>query len=386
MRTIKSVFRKKLRSFLTIFGIAIGVFALVVMGAMAEKVTLLVQGGVDYFAGKVVVSDNGQLFGLGTPMPIDKLDDLEKVPGVARASAAISLLLDETSGGFSMGPPPMIMGVDGRARGYDKFKMTFKDGRELRPGEHRVAVVGADLVEKLNAEVGKTIVIRGQRFEVVGILNKTLTAPDNQVVVPLADAQGLFLKTLPEAMRTNIKARDLASAVTLFPKEGVDPEKLAKTVGLRFPELKSQGPKAFEENIVKSMQMVSSIIISIAMISLLVGGLSVVNTMMMSVSERTREVGIRRAIGASAGRVLRQFLAESTFVGLLGGVLGLGLGLLFVLAANAAGNASGTPLFLVTARLAVGSLAFALFLGAFAGLYPAWHAARLSPVRALRFE
>jgi putative ABC transport system permease protein len=386
MRTIKSVFRKKLRSFLTIFGIAIGVFALVVMGGMAEKVTLLLDGGVDYFANKVIVSDNGALYGLGTPMPINKLDDLEKVPGVARGSAAISMLLDDTANGPSMGPPPLIMGVDGRARGYDKFKMTYKEGREIRQDDRGVAVVGCDLVEKLHAEVGKSITIKGQRFEVVGILDKTLTAPDNQVMIPLADAQVLFHKTLPEAMRGSIKATDLASTITLYPDEGVDAEKLAKTVGKRFPELQSHGPKAFEETIVESMSMISSIIVAVAMISLLVGGLSVVNTMMMSVSERTREVGIRRAIGASAGRVLSQFLAESAVVGAIGGALGLVLGVLVATVANAAGNASGTPLFLVTSRLAVGSLGFALCLGVFAGLYPAWHAARLRPVQALRSE
>ena len=161
-------------------------------------------------------------------------------------------------------------------------------------------------------------------------------------------------------------------------------ERLAKTVCKRFPELKAQGPKAFQENVVQSMSMISSIIVAVAMISLLVGGLSVVNTMTMSVSERTYEIGIRRAIGASAARVLGQFLTESVVVGAIGGAIGLVLGVLFVLSANAAGNASGTPLFLVTSRLAGGSLAFALLLGEIAGLYPAWHAARLRPVQALR--
>jgi putative ABC transport system permease protein len=356
------------------------------MGGMAEKVTLLVDGGVDYFAQKVIVSDNGALFGLGTPMPIDQLDKLERVPGVARASASVAMLLSDTDNGASMGPPNMIMGVDGRSRGFDKFPTTLARGRELRPEDRGVAVVGCDLVEKLGAQVGGTIELRDETFRVVGILEPTLTAPDNQVMIPLEDAQELFYETLPPAIRRSVHAGDLVSAVTLFPEDGVDPEKLARIVGLRFRELESQGPSAFQESVVESMSMISAIIVSIGMISLLVGGLSVVNTMMMSVSERTREIGIRRAIGASASRVLFQFVSESAIVGAIGGAFGLALGVLFVLAANAAGNASGTPLFLVTGRLAGGSLAFALLLGVFAGLYPAWHAANLRPVQALRSE
>lgn len=386
MRTIKSVFRKKLRSFLTIFGIGIGVFALVVMGGMAEKVTLLVDGGVEYFAGKVVVSDNGALFGLGTPMSIDRMDNLERVKGVERASAGVALLLDAEGGGASMGPPPMIMGTDGRGRGYDTYKTTIQEGRDIQPGERKVAVVGVDLVQKLNARVGGTIELRDEPFLVVGILGKTLTAPDNQVQVPLEDAQELFYETLPPAIRRSVRAGELVSSITLYPEQGVDPENLAKIVGLRYRDVISQGPSAFQKSVVDSMKMISAMIVSIGMISLVVGGLSVVNTMMMSVSERTREVGIRRAIGASAGRVLVQFLSESAIVGAIGGTFGLALGAIFVLVANAAGNASGTPLFLLSGRLVVGSLGFALFLGVFAGLYPAWHAARLRPVQALRNE
>ena len=135
-----------------------------------------------------------------------------------------------------------------------------------------------------------------------------------------------------------------------------------------------------------STKLLNSIIFGVAVISLLVGGLSVVNTMTMSVFERTREIGIRKAIGASHRQIVGQFLGESATIGFLGGVAGLALGWLTTLALNAAGNQAGTALFLLTSRLALGAVLFALLLGVVSGLYPSWHAARLNPVAALRYE
>ena len=146
------------------------------------------------------------------------------------------------------------------------------------------------------------------------------------------------------------------------------------------------GPESFEESVTEPLKIFNQIIYAIAVISLLVGGLSVINTMTMSVSERTREIGVRKAIGATDGAIMRQFVAESAVMGLIGGLSGLALGALIGMIGNQAGAASASELFLLTPRLAVGSVAFALVLGVLSGLYPAWHAARLNPVQALRYE
>ena len=134
------------------------------------------------------------------------------------------------------------------------------------------------------------------------------------------------------------------------------------------------------------MSILNSILVGIALISLVVGGLSVINTMAMSIAERTREIGIKRAIGGSRARIVREFVIESALIGFIGGAIGLALGAAVVFAANEGGRSSGTILFELTTGTALTAVAFSTILGALAGLVPALNAARLDPVAALRYE
>ncbi len=387
MRLVRNVFRRKLRAFLTIFGITIGVFALVVMGGMAEKISLLVDGGTTYYADKVMVSDASSSNGFsGGPLSVTRVAEIEAIDGVARASASIGMLLDEESNAVSFGMPPMIIGSDGRAIGYEKFKISYTAGRALKPEDRGKVVVGSDLVEKLGAEVGKDVTIRGESFQVIGIMEKTLTAPDTSVSMSLVDAQRLLHKSLPAVVQKQVAPQTMATTVAVYLDPDEDPDAMAARIQSTVTGVKASGPAAFQEQVGNATKILNAVIYGIALISLLVGGLSVINTMTMSVAERTREIGIRKAIGASHGQVVRQFLAESGFIGLLGGISGLVLGWAFTLVANAAGNGAGTTLFLVTGRLALGAVLFALVLGIASGIYPSLHAARLNPVAALRYE
>lgn len=385
MGVIKNVFRRKGRAFLTIFGITIGVLALVVMGAMAEKLNLLVDGGVRYYGDKVTVVDGGAMGAFGGALSLDRVREIERVDGVKRASASLGMMLDPEQGA-SVGVPPMIMGTDLRQRGVEKFVLDYAEGREIAEGDDGKVALGCDIAKKLNAHVGGTVKIRDERFEVVGIAKQTLTAPDNTVMMTLADAQRLYVEDLPSAVRDRVNPKDLCTSIAVYPEAGVDAERLAGTIEREIDGIKASSPNDFKEQVGNQMRIFNAIIFSVAFISLLIGGMSVVNTMTMAVAERTREIGIRKAIGAGTAAVMRQFIAESAVIGLAGGLTGLLLGAGLAALFNQAGAESGTMLFLVTARLALGSLAFAVGLGVVAGIYPALHAAQLNPVRALRYE
>lgn len=387
MRVLRTIFRRKLRAFLTIFGITIGVLALVVMGSIAEKLSLLVDGGSDYYADKVIVSGSSGMAGFSTePISTDLIADIEAVDGVTRAAGSIMMLLDTEQSSVNIGVPANIQASDFREQGYETFQSDVVSGRALEPDDRGVVVIGSDLVSSLEAEVGGTIDVRGEEFEVVGILGKTLTAPDKAVQMSLEDAQDLLVADLPAAIRDSIEPRTLITSIAVYLEPGEDPDEMAEVIGHEVDNIKAMGPLGFETSVKEPLKIFNQIIYAIAVVSLLVGGLSVINTMTMSVAERTREIGVRKAIGASDGAIMRQFIAESAVMGLIGGLLGLGLGVMIAAGGNQAGAASATELFLVTPRLAIGSVAFALVLGVLSGLYPAWHAARLDPVTALRYE
>lgn len=370
---------------LTISGITIGVLALVVMGSMAEKINLLVAGGTDYYSDKVVVQSEGSALYSATPLSYGKLDTIKAVPGVAEVAGTIDALLD-TEQGMSFGMPPMISGSDMRGQDLESFDMSVTSGRLLAPGDNGKVVVGCDLVDKLGAKVGGMVTIRGEQFEVAGILDKTLTAPDTSVQMTLADAQRMYLQDVPEILRGQVDQSDLVTSFIVYPTPGTDPEQLATRINDTVDGVTATGPSGFQEQIAGATKIFNAILYGIAIIALFVGGLSVVNTMTMSVNERTREIGVRKAIGASDGQIVGQFLTESGVIGFIGGTSGLFLGWLAATFTDMALRSHNLDLFLVTPRLAIGSVAFAVLLGLVSGLYPSLHAARLQPVAALRYE
>jgi putative ABC transport system permease protein len=388
MRLVRDLARRKLRSTLTITGIAIGIMALVVFGSMANKMNALISGGSKYYADKDIVSIGSMYSGNFQPLSLTDVAKIEAVDGVAAATPSIDMMMDDSTTA-TMGTPEMISGfVPGGDKGLETFPMNIATGRLLTASDTgNVTVLGSDLARKLNASVGSTVTLRNVDFTVVGILQPTLTAPDKDAQVPLAAAQQLFIKTLPPLIQSKLNATDIATSIVVYHKPGVDPARLKTrleaALGSSYTVMDG---KDFDAMLGSISTIFSVVLTGVAMLSLLVGGLSTINTMAMSVAERTREIGIKRAIGASRWRIRREIVLESAAIGLIAGLIGLAIGAAMTILFNDLGRPSGNVLFELTVGTAATAIIFSTGLGALAGFIPAWHASRLDPVTALRYE
>jgi len=386
MRLLRNLGRRKLRTTLTITGITIGIWALVVFGALATKIDGLVTGAHAYFGERVIVSSaagGGGMF----PLPISLVAQAASADGVDVAYGQIETMIDHL--GHQIGLADEMIGyVPGSDRGRDQFPYKYASGRGLTAADEgkNVVVLGADLARKNAAKVGGTIRIREADFLVVGVLEPTLTLPDSQAFMPLTIAQVLYLKDLPPDVADNLVASQTITHIVVYPKAGADVPRLAAALEASLPNVTTVTASEFDESVGSMANLLGGIIVGVGLISLIVGGLSVVNTMAMSVNERTREIGIKRAIGGSRRRIIGELVGEAGLIGFIGGLIGVGLGAVAVYLGNLAGEDSGTVLFTLTAGTVLASIVFATVLGMAAGTIPAVHAARLDPVHALRYE
>jgi putative ABC transport system permease protein len=385
MRLVRELSRRKLRSSLTILGITIGIWALVVFSAMANQINGLVGMGTEFYADKIVVTD-GEAFAT-TPMRIADAAVIRELPGVAAVQPTVELLWEQDPAvGFSA--PDLVSGsTPGADEGHETFELRIATGRELLPGDAgNVIVLGSTIARKHGVVAGDSVELRGETFQVVGTLQPTLTSPDITAHVPLATAQRLYLSDLPPLVAENLVADELVNQIVVYPEPGADVTAVAAAIETSVENAATMTGAEWGETVGATGAIFNAIIIGVAAISLIVGGLSVINTMAMTVAERTREIGIKRAIGGSRARIIRELVAEAGVIGLIGGLVGLVLGAIVVTLANEASRAGGTVLFDLTPQTALFAVGFSTVLAMVAGILPAWGAARLDPVAALRYE
>jgi putative ABC transport system permease protein len=394
---VRNLVRRKLRSFLTISGIVIGIVALTTMGALANNFNALLDGGAKYYAGFVPVGDassNGVTS--GAVLPLAKAAEIQAVPGVARVFPTITVAAKPGAlQVVSLGLPDSISSYDPAENAYSALKITFASGHTLDAGASGEIVLGSSVATEFNKKVGDRITLPVKpadanpgfiqhNYSVVGILNKTLTAPDTGAFVSLADAQQLFKDQIPVALQTNLDISLYAAGFDVYGTPGTNLDTLADRINAQVSGVKAQKPSVLVKALVAGGALFTTITMAAALLALVIGGLAVINTMIMAVSERVREIGLKKAIGATTKAIMGEFLLESSFIGLIGGLIGFSLGFAVTTLINATMPASQGAIFLVTPSLAALCIGFALALGTVAGIIPAFRASRMDPVAALR--
>ncbi len=422
---LRNLWRRKFRTLLTVFGIAIGIFAFTVMGSMALKLNKMIDGGKKYITGQITIAPKGTDFmtgQMGAMLPVDTLNKIDKVEGVEAVTGGIEMSLDEPNpddpASMSFGIPATIEGMDLKTdfKNRNWETMDMKEGRMIKEGDpDDVIAIGSTIALDKKWKLDDKVKIRGKEFKVIGILDKTMTGPDSYVFMPLSSTRELYVESnpflkslkeqqeqaanisarelamLPKATRDQImqakafKMADLSTMGSVSWKDGANSEDVANRIKEQFKDqVIVLSPKKMGEEIDKASAMMNAVILGGALLALLVGSFSVINTMIMSISERTREIGIKKSLGASNRSIALEYALEAGVIGTLGGLLGIGIGVLLIVIFNNKMAATGAEIFLLDIIFLVQVLIFSFVLGIVAGIMPAIKAAKMKVIKAIR--
>jgi ABC-type antimicrobial peptide transport system permease subunit len=385
-----------LRGYLfTILGIAIGVAGLVSLGAMSERIVRFIEGGDRFVLGQISVAGRGMGMGTGFTagglLPAATIRAISEVPGVSGVQGQVMLPLDPSTSQFMTLTQELILGVDLSVPSPNRHYPTLplRTGRFFREGDRHVAVIGASFATSRNLGVGSHIKLDDETFEVIGVLERMLTAPDRFVIVPIADARAQWvakdrlLRTVLASGAVPLTAGDLNTGAAVGWQDGEDPDQVALRIRERVPNVNVQLPSELSRLLRSSTAFFSALLAGIGVLAFVIGGLSLANTMAAAVFERIRDFGVKRALGATDLQLGREVLAESLAVTLVGGLAGilLALGLGWGIDATVA---RAQQLFHFSPRLLGGALGFSILLGAAAAVYATARVISVSPAEAIR--
>ena len=387
----------RLRGYLfTVIGIAVGVAGLVALGAMSERIVRFIEGGDRFVLGQISVAGRGMGMGTGFTggglLPAATLRTVADVPGVDGVQAQVMLPLNPTTSQFMTLTQELVLGMDLSVPSPNRHYRTLpiRGGRFLRDGDRRVAVVGASFAASHGVDAGSRLALEGQDYEVVGVLERMLTAPDRFVIVPIADAREQWvakdpmLRTLLASGGVALTASDLNTGAAVGWRNDEDPDAVALRIRERVPGVNVQIPSELSRLLRSSTAFFAALTMGISALGLVIGGLSLANTVAAAVFERIRDFGVKRALGATDLQLGREVLGEALGVTLSGGIAGIVIALGLGLGIDAWASRSGQQLFFFSARLLAGALGFSLLLGAASATYATLRVVRLSPAEAIR--
>ncbi|MFH0906230.1 MAG: ABC transporter permease [archaeon] len=390
---IKNIRRRRLRNWLTIAGIIVGVLAIVSLMSLSKGLEESIDKTYNTMGSKkITISSKYQGFGgsFSSSLNTDDIRTLENISELELVAPAINGSIDTKYG--SRNTLVTIVGY----RKEDMEKLFEQDGSELESGKiisdnkAKMVVIGhsytdpkkTDLLFGKTLDIGKRITIGGEVYTVVGILKDT-GGRDNQMYMSLDNIRKL----------TNANEKDIDIIYGILKSDKADIKDIRKKIETKLErsrgtdDFKVMTPDQASEERKKNLGMVSIVVVGIACISLLVGGIGILNSMYTSVVERTREIGIMKALGAKRKDILTIFILEAGIIGFIGGVMGLILGLGLSFAVKAVTAQLGINLTVSTnITIFIFGFGFSFILGIVSGLLPAIRAANQEPVEALREE
>jgi putative ABC transport system permease protein len=401
IEALQSLSANKLRSGLTILGIVIGVAAVIAMVSIGRGAENTITGSIQGIGTNLIFVFRGGSEEVRNPKPIT-LGDADAIadPFQAPSVAAVAPVL-QGEGQVSFGGESTVTTLQGVTPEYSPVRNTdVTEGEFINEshilGQASVVLLGTEVAERLFDRtaglVGETVRIEGQPFRVIGVLEEkggsAFSNQDDTVMVPLSTAQTRLLRR---------STRDRVDMLMVQAASAQDVSQAGQEISqiLRARHRTTIGADDFtiltQQDFLDTARTITSVLTiflgGIAAISLLVGGIGIMNIMLVSVTERTREIGLRKALGARRLDILTQFLAESSVLSLIGGLVGIFLGWLISIAVGSIAAANDAPIDpaigIDTVLLAT---LFSTAVGLFFGLYPANRAAGLEPVEALRYE
>jgi putative ABC transport system permease protein len=397
---LRSLRGNRLRSLLTTLGIIIGVAAVIILVALGNGVRAGFDAQFSRLANQITLTKaTGAVPGGGTARPltdqdVQALEDPQRAPNIASVTpsmtGSVSLTAGQATERASMiGATYNYLDISARTMAAGDWftpAAVQANAKQVVLGQQAVSYLwgpNTNLADVLN----KDIRLNRTTFRVVGVLG-TDGQNDNVAIVPFGAARAYLVGNANEVSQIIVKSTSAADV-------GLAQAQLTQILDtrhfVRTPTDRDYNVRAFQNLIDQRSQFITFLTIftaSVAAISLIVGGIGVANIMLVSVTERTREIGIRKAIGARRSAILKQFLIEAVVLTGLGGVIGVVIGV-----GVALGGGMVLPRFVpsfpvpvITAAPVVIAFAVSLMIGLIAGVYPANRAARLRPIEALRFE
>ncbi len=405
--SLSHVKKSKMRSWLTIIGIVIGVAAVVAIISIGQGMQESVQSRLGSLGADLITVTPGfsraqgfEGFRSGGGSASINLTDrdvnvIKQVPGVLYVNGMVSGSSDMILG--TEKTSVSISGVD-TAVWRSMVTTQLEAGRYLQLGDTNSVVIGYSLAHTTFLQpitLNRPIIIGGKNFKVVGIFVQSGGGfgggGDNSVYMPADYARQVITQNVSRNQVTSIalKVTDI-SLVDSVTNDVVQKLMTSRHVNTRTRDFTVTAFATIQQQITSVVQTISLFLAAIAAVSLLVGAVGIANTMFMSVMERTRQIGLLKALGATDKEVMKLFLIESGLFGLVGGVIGIIFGVMVSVIISAVGlraiGPGGTMNAVVTPQLIIFALVFSIFVGIISGVMPARNAARMNPVDALRFE